>query len=303
MVGIHLQKGTNLYDALMKNSCPFNTMTIALLQVGYESGKLADTTYAIAQYLTTLQSFYKNMRHALYMPLITFIFVLLLIIGIFVYVIPYLLGLFASFNTQLPPSTALLIRISTYMRSWYSIGIMIGSIGISSIIRYCIYYFPYCKHYWDATMIHTPWMGIIIKEWYIASIMRALGTLIESNMTVSQALIIIQPMIHNHTILHEWVRVTQLVEAGSSLTDALASTQHDIFESDLIAMVAVGEESNKLADFLYKIAAIYHERLINRLNRISSLMQPMAIIILGLVVMILIIAVYMPIIQMAHHIQ
>jgi type II secretory pathway component PulF len=298
-IGTTLQYGSSLGDALEQNRAPFSDMVVSLLSVGYESGQLAQAIAALAKYLETVRRFYGQMRAALLMPLITLLFVVCLIVGIFVGIVPYLSGLFASFNVPLPASTQTMLTISAAMRTWY----MLLFLACGGIL--IIGFWQYAKRSsrlklrFDQILARTPFIGKAFCEWQLITYMRALLCFLEGGMNIHQALGLVQRLTHKG-ILHADARfIADAVGGGATLSSALTATTSGIFKPDLVAMVLVGEESNSIIALLGTITTIYHERLTVRLNRITTLMQPLMVIILGLIVLILVVTVYMPIMQMA----
>jgi general secretion pathway protein F len=299
-LGSTLQRGASLGDALHDRKSLFSPMVVALLSVGYESGQLAKAIEAVAKYLETMHYFYGKMRAALLMPLITAVFVVVLIVGIFVFLVPYLSSLFASFNTKLPATTQTILRVSTALRSWYSVVIIgaciVGLMSTWQLLKRSVR----LKLWWDTFIVHIPFVGLMYGEWQLMTYIRALTCLLEGGMTVHQALGVVHRMTGCSLLSADAAFIADAVGGGASLSSAFAATTSGIFKPDLIAMVLVGEESNKMMDLLNTIAQTYHERLAARLHKIAALMQPMVVVMLGLVVMVLIVAVYMPIMQMAH---
>jgi type II secretory pathway component PulF len=298
-IAMELRQGSSLRDILHAKYSPFSNIVVELLCVGHEAGSLAKAVESIVHYVGTVRIFQNSVRTALFMPCITGIFVLVLIIAIFIYVVPYMATLCTSCNIPLPHTIQTMMLIDAYLKSWC---LIVGLTIIFSCIIALRYYMQHSVrwHYLrDQIYMSLPCIRVVIKEWYITTTMRALACLLDSGITLPQALKIMQHTVSPGIVQREIAQITSLVEEGVPLSDALAATHSGLFESELIAMVAVGQETNKLAQFLGTIATTYHKRMDRRLHHVSLCIQPVVISLLGIIVTMLIITVYMPIIQMA----
>lgn len=290
-----LKSGQSLGQALNPTS-PFNSLVMQLLHIGNESGDLIQTIEIAADYIDTQRLFYAQLRAALLMPLITCIFVIGLIWAMFAFLLPSIASIFSSFNNQLPYTTEILLRISDIVRNPYvgisfSIIILIGGVIIWLVKRSMIII--------DSFLLKMPYIGTIMRERLIVLSLRSLSSLLRSGMRLHAALEILSESVVHNVLKKDLIHIAHEVISGASLSDACASAHGGIFLPDIISMIRIGEESNAVSDMLEVCASSYHERLCRRLTKIATLMQPCLIIVLGLVIALLVMAVYAPIMQLA----
>lgn len=290
-----LKAGKSLRDALSHNS-PFNTLIMHLLHIGHESGDLVKAVEVAAHYVEMQKTFYAQVRNALFMPCITGLFVIALIWSMFAFLLPHIATIFTSFQNELPPTTQILMRMSEYARNVYVIGGLFFSIML--LILLCIY-IKRSSRLFDVYTLKIPCIGNLLRERLVVISLRSLASLVRSGMRLHAALEIVHDSISHHVLKEDLAHISTEVASGASLSDACISASGNIFSSETVAMMRIGEETNALAEMLETSAQTRQEYLSKQLARLSMLIQPILIVILALVVMMLIIAIYLPIMNLA----
>ncbi len=290
--------GVSLSEALWQVGAVANPIIIQLVQVGEESGKLSQSLDAICTHLASTQDFYRRLRSALLLPAITLFFFLIIAVIIFTVIMPRFIDIFSSMQSEVPPLTQSLLAISAFMRS-PSMGLFLSVSALAILILWRVTRRGSGRKGLDWLLIHTPFIGPILQQRFLSYAMRAMGVLLNGGLTLSQTLIIIRDSVQNHIFKNSLSVLEGDIQSGSSLGDAMARYGNDLFGPDIIAMVEVGQESGRLPVLLYRIAQTYHMRVMQRLSWITMLLQPFVMIILGLLVALLIFAVYGPILNMS----
>ncbi len=300
-----VESGNALSLALCRYPTMFDPITIQLIKAGEESGALAVALHAIADRLEIREEFARSVRSALILPALTFGFFLLITIFLFTFVVPQFAQLFASMNHELPATTRAMMRISALLTA-PNLLIIVGLIAI----------FSYLVHQWsktkqgkrikDSFVLHVPVINRIIWYRFVAYFLASLALLLERGLQLVPALQVIAQSVDNYIFKSYVLQLAHAVNTGRSLSSALQdlSLSSDMgvskFPVELIALVHVGENSGTLDVLLAKAAVRYQSQVTRMLKRLSSFVQPTLMIVLGLLVLLLIFAIYLPIIELSH---
>ncbi len=298
LVAIQVQEGETLSSALEQYPNVFNQITIQLIRAGEESGRMAQAFDAISGHIAATQDFYTRLRSMLLLPTITFMFFLAIVTIIFVVIMPRFIDIFASMQQEIPPLTKHLLAVSEFMRSpWMGVIIALFSLAMISLWR--VTRWGKGRRMLDWFLIHLPIIGPILQQRFLAYTMQALAVLLDGGMPLVQALMVVRESIDNQIFRDQLLYLEADVSSGSSLSDAMMRHQAEIFTQDVIAMVEVGQESGRLATLLLKVGNAYYDRVSQQLSWLTVLLQPIIMILLGLLVAVLIFAVYGPIFTMS----
>jgi len=292
-------KGISLSSAVKQHKGIVDPIVIQLIQVGQESGNLTDTLDAAVLYLEMEHDFYTKLRSVLLMPLLAGLFLLGITLIIFGVIVPRFVDIFTSLQQNIPPLTQLIIRISIFVRSWRMI------FCISIALLFCWFgkrYFktPSGKIVRDHLFLRLPFVGNIIQQQLLAYTLQSLALLENSGIDVVLALHIVAGSIDNVVLKKQLDYLSYEVSTGKSLSEAMRISAYSLFTEEVIAMVHIGQESGNISVLLEKAAQIYREKSSRQLYLFTILLQPFLIIVLGILVTILIFAVYMPMMDLAH---
>jgi type IV pilus assembly protein PilC len=294
-----VRSGVPLSDALNRYPAVFHGVMITMVQAGQESGSLAASLAALSDYLETDQLFRKRLLSAALGPLFTLGFFIVVSLIIFIGIIPRFATIFIAVNHDLPYLTTVLVAISSFVSSWRMlvVGVLMAMMALVAQSYVRSEQGRWTVSRWSLRM---PFIGPIVKKSFVVYFLRSLALLLEGGVPLVSALAIAKGSISNK-VLQEYVQDVQYeVEAGSSLSQAMAVHQEDIFGQDILAIVSVGEESGNLGSTLRRLAGHYQEKVQRMLTLITTLIQPLFMIILGVLVTLLILAVYLPIFNLAH---
>jgi len=291
-----VQQGLPFTKIVENNNALCDPITRVMLIAGYESGNLVNAMENVAVYFYKQHIFSKNIRNALAMPLLTLLFFIGITSFIFVLIIPRFIDMFNSFHQELPVLTQYMIYMSEFIRSSAMIYMLIGLIIIGIAIRH------YCKtigkKHWDRCVLKTPFLGVVIWQYHMSQVLRALSLLLKSGVSLVTALAIVSTSVEHELVHQQCVMLHDEVASGQLLSNAMAMSS--IFLPEVVVLIHIGEETGTLACALENAALVYSDSLEAQLKRFIFFLQPAMIILLGLLVTMLIFAVYLPILQLSH---
>lgn len=291
--------GNSFSAALCKFPHIFDPITIQLAKAGEESGSLAESMEQIADRLEMLQEFSRALRAAILLPALTLGFFAVITLFLFTFVVPKFAELFASMHQELPRSTQIMLGISDFMCSWYAV--MLGcSIALGGYALYLYAVSKRGKELKDRLMFRVPIANSILRTRFIAYFLASVSLLLERGMQLVPALHTVAQSMDNELLKRYVHAIEREVHNGRTLSMALQEVTPHWFPLELNALVHVGENSGTLEILLKKASLRYRDQVKRQLARLSSLVQPLLMIILGLLVLLLIFAIYLPIINLSN---
>ncbi|MCA9770224.1 type II secretion system F family protein [Candidatus Dependentiae bacterium] len=290
------QKGKSLHTILENYPNIFDTITITMCNVGQQSGTIADIADSISHYLNTKEQFHKQLRSGAIMPFITLLFFAFVLLVIFIGVIPRFADIFASSNKPLPSITQIMIRVSSFLRSWsaliFACCTMTLFIGIKNIA------YKSGKHFFDQIILYMPLLGTITQQKAIVHFSIALSLLLNSGMQLAPAIAVAKKAVANTTLEKYIDIINSDVAAGNTLSDAMAR-QQEWFGQESIAMISIAQKSGNISAMLRNIAELHEKKINHMLSFITKIFQPLLMIILGLLVTALLFSIYLPIFSLS----
>jgi type IV pilus assembly protein PilC len=269
-----------------------------MVRVGYETGNFVTSLHRLVSYLETMQEFRKKIRMALMMPLITFVFFIIIAAVLVVCVVPQFESLFLSLKQPLPMSTYIVLQVNAFIRAYglYIIGM------ISICIALCAWLYKKnmrVRYNFDRLALTIPFFGSLALTRMCAQVCQALALLLEGGITVVEAFSIITSLVDNIVLRDVLIRVKKDIEAGMQVSDALMRHGRAYLGSDAIALVRVGDTSATLAPMFATAARRYQASVAYTLQWLLNLMQPLVVIFLGILITGLILAIYLPIMSIS----
>ena len=291
-----IQNGFSLSQALTEHAVLFDNMVVQLVHVGQEAGALPKALLALNAYGSAHQIFMRKMRSALMMPFISLLFFGALAFFIIVFLLPTVTDVLTGLRHEIPPLTQIFLSVAAFMRSWH----MLATVSIACFLIVGLWY--YLKNagrcYWDAIVLKIPYINKIVIHRDIGWFMSSVALLLRYGVAMVPALAIARCIIQNQIINELTEKVEQNVAAGDSLSTALQKVSQTYATQDIIAMVHVGEESGTISNMLEEAAEVYHGRITSVFNVLSTVIQPLILVVLGLMIALLILAIYTPLFNM-----
>jgi type IV pilus assembly protein PilC len=290
-----VEGGTALADALKKHPLYFDDLFVNLVRAGEHAGVLETLLHKIATYKEKTESIKGKIKKALFYPAAIIVAAIAVTTILLIFVIPQFEELFTGFGANLPAFTQLVVNISHFVRdSWWIM------LGVLLLVVYAISYVwkrsRKFRHNIDRLMLKIPVVGMILNKSAIARFSRTLATMSAAGVPLVEALDSVAGATGNVVYGDAVLRMREDVATGQSLQ--LALKQRNLFPNMVVQMVAIGEESGALDSMLNKVADFYEEQVDNAVDAMSSLMEPLIMVVLGTLVGGLVIAMYLPIFKM-----
>lgn len=290
-----IEGGTTLAAALGRHPLYFDELFTNLVKAGEQAGVLETLLDKIATYKEKTESLKAKIKKALFYP-IAVLMVAILVTGIImVFVVPQFEELFAGFGADLPAFTQLVVKMSKFVSSWWwaiiAITIALAMAGSNAYKRSKKFH-----EVVDIYMLKVPVIGNILHKASLARFCRTTATMFAAGVPLVEALQSVSGATGNTLYGNAVLRMRDDVATGQALQATMR--QQKVFPHMVIQMVAIGEESGSLDDMLSKVADFYEEEVDNAVDALSSLLEPLIMVVLGTVVGGLVIALYLPIFQM-----
>lgn len=292
-IRLDIERGENLHTALRHHPKVFDTLTCNLIASGEESGTLSEVLNNIVYSQEQRQKINSQIKTALWYPAFVLVVAALVWLGVLTFVVPVFEGIYRSNGKPLPWLTQVLLSGSKSIREYWLV-IVFGLLGLYLLARH--WGGSLWRNQLDAWRMKAPIIGrLLILGWH-AQFARTLGLLYQAGIPLHRALDIAAQTVTSPTMRRAIVSVTQDVLNGHSLS--LAMTQYPVFEQSLIQRVQIGEESGTLSTML-KQDALHNEFMLEQgVKRLSSLIEPLLVVIIGTLVATMVIALYLPILNL-----
>jgi type IV pilus assembly protein PilC len=294
-----VESGHTLADALRKHPKAFTELYVNMVAAGEAGGILDTILLRLATFMEKNDALVRKVKGAMIYPTVIFSVAGMAIVILLIFVIPVFQEMFAGIHQQLPMPTRIVIGASNILKHyWWAIG---GGLfgAFFGIKKY--YATPNGKLMLDRLMLNVPVLGDLIRKSAVSRFTRTLGTLIASGVSILEGLEITAKTAGNR-VIHDAVMESRASIAGGE-TIAAPLQKSKVFPPMVISMIAVGEQTGGLDEMLSKIADFYDEEVDAAVEALLSLMEPVMIVVLGVVVGGMIIAMYLPIFNMINAVQ
>jgi type IV pilus assembly protein PilC len=290
-----IEAGSTLSQAKAKHPRVFSTLFVAMIRAGEEAGALPSVLKRLGDYLEAKDALVRKIRSASAYPAFIAGFFILAVAGIMLFLIPQFEGIFSDFGLDLPPLTKFLIASSRFIGDYLVIEIILLFAGVYGFYRWIKT--PAGKRRFDELTLKAPIFGKLVQKAAIARFSRTLGTLMDNGVTVIAALEIVGDTSGNEIIREAVENVGNGVVNGATIAEKLAESP--VFPRMVVSMVSAGEGSGNLPDMLEKVADFYTDEVDAAISQLTSMIEPILIVGLGAIVTVVVLAIYLPIFQMA----
>jgi type IV pilus assembly protein PilC len=294
-IKVDVESGDSLTQALRKHPAYFDDLFCNLIEAGERAGVLESLLEKIATYKEKSESMKKKIKKALTYPISVVIIAFIVTAVLLIFVVPVFEDLFKSFGADLPAFTKLVIAMSKWMQAywWIMVAIITGAIYTFKFFKKTSEPFNY---FLDKQILKTTVVGVIITKSAIARFARTLATMSAAGVPLVESLESAAGTCGNRVYKNAVLRVREEVAIGQRLQFAIQES--GLFPHMVVQMIAIGEESGALDAMLSKVADFYEEEVDNLVDNLSSLMEPMIMMVLGVLVGGLIVAMYLPIFKL-----
>jgi type IV pilus assembly protein PilC len=290
-----IEGGTSLHEALGKQPLYFDDLFVNLVEAGEQAGALEGLLDKIATYKEKSEAVKKKVKKALFYPAAVLVVAVIVTVILLVFVIPQFEDLFKGFGADLPAFTQMVINLSRFVQSeGIFIAIVLGALG------WTFFYFKKrsrkMRHFLDRMVLKLPIIGPILNKAAIARYARTLSTMFAAGVPLVEALESVAGACGNILYEDAVLKMRDEVATGQRLQRAMENTA--LFPNMVVQMIAVGEESGSLDSMAAKVATFYEEDVDAAVDSMSSLLEPLIMLVLGVLVGGLVIAMYLPIFKL-----
>lgn len=290
-----VETGSSLSASFRKYPLYFDNLFCNLVGAGEQAGILDTLLDRLATYKEKILAIKGKIKSALVYPVSIIVVAFVITAVIMIFVIPAFKELFSGFGADLPAPTVIVMGISdVFVEWWWAI---FGSIGLG------LWFFFYTwkrsekfQNTMDRILLQAPIFGDLIRKATIARFSRTLSTMFAAGVPLVEALDSVAGASGNRVYYEATKRIQSEISTGTSLTVAMQNAQ--VFPNMVLQMTAIGEESGALDSMLSKVADFYEAEVDDAVAAISSLMEPVIMVVLGVLIGGLVIAMYMPIFKM-----
>jgi len=290
-----LESGRGLSEAMPQHPEAFDTLYVSIVKGGEASGQLAASLAQLARILETKRLLRERIREALSYPTLLLTVMAVVVVFMLVYMVPRFGELFRDMGPELPWSTRLILIAASALRSsWWlllPIGILAG-VGVARLWRR-----PAVRHAWDRAKVRLPIVRTVFGEGYLFQLFSSLGLLLGSRVPHLEAIGIVRRSIRHVEYDRFFDELTRHVEAGRGVSPAF---QEAAFLPDTVKlMVATGESAGALDRTMLDLSERYRESLESHIRRLSSLMEPVLLVVMGLMVGFLAVSFILPLFKLS----
>lgn len=285
-----IQGGSTLAEALQKHPTIFNTLYCNMVAAGEASGNLDVVLSRLADYQEKSEALRRKIKGAMTYPIIVLIVAILATVTMFTFVVPTFTQMFADMGGTLPLPTRIVMQISDFLIHYYIL-IIATAAGLGA----AFYYYQKTadgKMRIDYLKLKIPVLGDLERKSSISRFSQTLSTLLTSGVTILDALSITAKTAGNKVLEKGIIKTLERISGGQTIAEPLKET--GVFPPMVIHMIAVGEKTGDLADMLKKIADFYQEEVDAAIDALTSIIDPVMILGIGLIIGGTLIAMYLP---------
>ncbi len=290
-----IETGSSLSQAFREHPAHFDDLYCNLVHAGETSGTIDAILDRLALYLEKILAIKSKIKSALFYPISVMVVAVVVVWVIMVWVIPAFKQVFTSFGADLPAPTLMVIAISDFVVAWWWLVFLVavGSVaGMLMLYRRSSAF----RLVFDRLLLRFPILGAIVQKATIARWTRTLATMFTAGVPLVESLDAVAGASGNAVYAAATKRIQTDVSTGVSLTNAMTST--NVFPTMVLQMTQIGEESGSLDGMLGKVADFYEREVDDAVAALSSLLEPIIIVFLGVVIGGLVVAMYLPIFKL-----
>jgi len=287
----NIKRGMLLSDTLERHPGVFNNLFISMVRAGEVSGKLAETLQELADYLETVEETQRKVKSAMYYPVFIMGFLVITLFLTFTYLIPSFSDVYDQLGSELPYYTILMVNIGEWLQS--NVFFVLFTSFTSFIAIWMSTLTDSGKLIKDRLLLRTPIFGKIIKDNILSKFSKTFGILVNAGVPIIDTLELVKKVVDNRVYELATIEASKNIENGASISQALKNTEE--FPSVMIQLLSTGEETGEIDTLSLKASEFYTKQVNASVDRLTSIIEPLLIILVGGVIGIIVVATYLPI--------
>ncbi|MCS4234871.1 type IV pilus assembly protein PilC [Stenotrophomonas sp. BIGb0135] len=291
-----IEGGSSLYEAISRHPVQFDELYRNLVKAGEGAGVLETVLDTVANYKENIEALKGKIKKALFYPIMVMAVAMLVSGILLVWVVPQFEDVFKGFGAELPAFTQMIVNLSRFMVSWW-LPILIVLVG--SVFGFLAAYkrSPTMQHTLDRLILKVPVIGQLMHNSAIARFARTTAVTFKAGVPLVEALSIVAGATGNMVYEEAVLRMRDDVSVGYPVNMAMKQT--NLFPHMVIQMTGIGEEAGALDAMLFKVAEYYEQEVNNAVDALSSLLEPIVMVVIGTIVGGMVIGMYLPIFKLA----
>lgn len=289
-----VESGAMYSDSLEEYPQVFDELYVNMMRAGETGGMLAETSERVASFLEASNRLRAKVKSAMMYPTVVICVALIISTGLIVFIVPTFAKMFAGFGADLPKPTQMLLDTSNFIRGyWY---IVIAAVAATI---YCLRRYARTErgaYNFDLLRLRFPLLGKLARKIAITRFSSTFAQLISSGVPIIQAMTIVGVATGNKVIGKAILDARISVEQGKTVSDTLKANKE--FPSMLIHMLSAGEQTGKMEEMLSKLAEFYQEEVDTMLEGLTSMLEPLLMVVIGVMIGGIVLAMFMPIFKM-----
>lgn len=291
----HVIKGEVLSNAMQKTGVfePYEYYNVA---IGEETGRINEVLISLKLYYENKIKQARKVRSVLVYPAVVLVISFVAVWFLMTYVVPLFVDVYKRFGGDLPSLTKFIIEASNFFGrySWLMLLVVVALYFIRKLVKDSFAY----RKYSDQLMLNMPIVGALVKQTYMARFCNSMALMLKSNITFLRSLEMTEKMMGFYPLQHIIPIISNDILKGGAVNEAFA--KHPIFDKQMLTLIKVGEEVNRLDEMFEKLARNYEEGLNHNISIINTLIEPVIIIFLGGIIGFILIAMYLPLFNMGN---
>ncbi|MCG6133154.1 MAG: type II secretion system F family protein [Nostoc sp. LLA-1] len=286
-----VQSGMNLSDSMRKHPDCFDGLYVSMIQAGEVGGVLDEVLNRLAKLLEDVARLQNQIKSALSYPVVVGFLATAIFVGMTVFLIPIFANIFKDLGTELPALTQFLMTCSEILRSWWAF-VVVGSFVAFAAAYKQYYKTPVGRITIDRLSLKMPLFGDLIQKSSVARFSRTFGALTRSGVPILTCLEIVRDTSGNQVVANAIDGARIDIQQGGVIS--LALQKDEVFPAMAIQMISIGEETGELDAMLMKIADFYEDEVEQAVKALTSVLEPLMIVVLGGMVGTILLAMYLP---------
>ena len=293
-LGTNIIGGVSFSDALKKHKDIFDGMFINLVKVGEIGGNLEVILMNLADYMEAMEELKRKIYSALYYPITVITFAILIVSGLFVFVIPRFAEIFANFGSELPTLTKVFLDTSIFMQKFYIPIFILIIIGVYAFLKFIKT--KSGRNWFDRLKLTMPLVGPLVNKIVISRFAKILALLYSSGVPINQSLELVSAACGNSVMEAAILKANDNVLEGESISGTLEKSK--IFPVMVIHMMDVGEQTGNLSEMLTKISQFYDMQVNTSIRGLTSLIEPVLVVFMGILIGFMALSLFLPIVKL-----
>jgi len=285
-----VQSGTTLSEALRKHKKVFDELFVNMVEAGETGGALDVILVRLANYREKADALARKVKGALVYPIVVSVVAIGVTILMLKFIVPVFAKMFKNLGAALPEPTRIVMGVSDFINDYFLV--MIGALVGLIVVFKLVLRNKTGRLYWDTFKLRLPGFGTLIRKASVARFTRTLGTLLSSGVSILEALEITAKTAGNTVIQNAIRKSIVSIAEGETITGPLRESK--VFPPMVIQMISVGEKTGGLDEMLTKIADFYDEEVDAAVSALTSMIEPVVIVLMGIMIGGILIAMYLP---------